>query len=56
MRFSRVNSILQREGSHGNTHNTGAVLLILGQFFVGLGVLFLGFAALWFVNETANRK
>ena len=32
------------------------VLAILGQFFVGLGVLLIGLAALWFVLVYGNKK
>jgi hypothetical protein len=31
-------------------------LAILGQFFVGLGLLLLGLAALWFVSVYAGSK
>jgi len=31
-------------------------LAILGQFFVGLGLLLIGLAALWFVSVYASKK
>lgn len=31
-------------------------LAILGQFFIGLGVLLLGLAALWFVSMYGEKK
>ncbi len=31
-------------------------LLILGKFFVGVGVLLLGVAALWFVTVYADKN
>jgi hypothetical protein len=31
-------------------------LAILGQFFVGIGILLLGLAALWFVSVYAEKK
>ena len=33
-----------------------AYLAMLGQFFVGLGVLLFGLAALWFVSVYGSRK
>jgi len=33
-----------------------ATLMMLGQFFIGLGVLLLGLAALWFVSVYNSRK
>ncbi len=31
-------------------------LAILGQFFIGLGVLLLGLAAIWFVSMYGEKK
>lgn len=31
-------------------------LVVLGEFFVGLGVLLIGLAALWFVSVHAEKK
>ena len=31
-------------------------LAVLGQFFVGVGVLLLGVAALWMVSEYSEKK
>jgi hypothetical protein len=31
-------------------------LTILGEFFVGLGVLLIGLAALWFVSVYGSKK
>jgi hypothetical protein len=33
-----------------------AMLALLGQFFVGLGLLLLGLAALWFVSVYSSKK
>jgi len=33
-----------------------AILAILGQFFIGLGVLLIGLAALWFVSVYGSKK
>ncbi len=32
------------------------VLVILGQFFLGLGVLFIGFAAIWYVAIRSEKE
>jgi len=32
------------------------ILALLGQFFVGVGLLLLGAAAIWFVSVYADKK
>jgi len=31
-------------------------LVVLGQFFIGVGVLLLGLAAIWFVSVYAQKR
>jgi hypothetical protein len=38
------------------TEDDMGALVVLGQFFIGVGVLLLGVAAIWFVSVYSGRK
>jgi hypothetical protein len=41
---------------HAGMGGVMAALALLGQFFVGVGLLLLGVAALWFVTVYSEKK